>query len=475
MRQLIYICSLLFSTFSTYCFAQQPIAKPNIVFILADDLGYADIGAYGQQHIETPHLDRLAQAGLKFTQFYAGSTVCAPSRSALLSGQHTGHTYIRGNKEIEPEGQHPLADSVQTFAMLLQQAGYATGAFGKWGLGMVGTSGDPNNKGFDTFFGYNCQRQSHRYYPTHLWHNDQRVELVGNDLSAQRIYAADVIQEQTLKFIDTHQDTSFFLFVPTILPHAELAGPADSLYHKYADLWEETPHKGQDYGPNASIAGYTSVDKPRAMFASMVNRLDEYVGQIVHSLEQKGLLDNTLIIVSSDNGAHLEGGADPDFFNSTANLRGRKRDLYEGGIRVPLIVHWPAKITGGQVSDHVAAAWDIMPTLAELTGAEQPRYTDGLSLLPTWISEGQQAQHDYLYWEFHEAGGRQAVRQHEWKLIVLQAKDAAKRQIELYNLLQDPSEQNDLTKQYPDKVRELLQLIKEAHEESPIFPFHQQP
>lgn len=474
MHRVIYICTLLFSTFPTYSFAQQQTAKPNIVFILADDLGYGDIGAYGQQHMETPHLDRLAQAGLKFTQFYAGSTVCAPSRSALLSGQHTGHTYIRGNKEIQPEGQHPLADSVETFAMLFQEAGYVTGAFGKWGLGMVGTPGDPNNKGFDTFFGYNCQRQSHRYYPTHLWHNDQRMELIGNDLSEKRTFAADVIQEQTLKFINTYKDTSFFLFVPTILPHAELAGPTDSLYLRYADRWEETPHKGQDYGPHASIAGYASVEKPRAMFASMVNRLDEYVGQIVHSLEQKGILDNTIIIVSSDNGAHLEGGADPDFFNSTASLRGRKRDLYEGGIRVPLIVHWPKKISSGQVSHHVAAAWDFMPTFAELLGAAEPRYTDGLSLLPTWTGQGEQKEHGYLYWEFHEAGGRQAVRQQDWKLIVLYAKDPTKRQVELYNLQQDPSEQNNLSSQYPDKVQELLLLIEEAHTENPIFPFLRQ-
>lgn len=467
-----YLWIFLLSLVHQAAHAQQQPERPNIVFILADDLGYGDIGAYGQQKIETPHLDQLAKSGLKFTQFYAGSTVCAPSRSALMSGQHTGHTFIRGNKEIEPEGQYPLADSVETIAMLLKQAGYATGAFGKWGLGMVGTSGDPNKKGFDTFFGYNCQRQSHRYYPTHLWHNGQRVPLTGNDLNSKKVYAADVIQEETLKFIETHKDTSFFLFVPTILPHAELAGPMDSLYHKYANRWEETPHRGEDYGPQASIAGYASVEKPRAMFASMVNRLDEYVGQIVHSLKSNGLYENTVIIISSDNGAHREGGADPDFFDSTAGLRGSKRDLYEGGIRVPLIVHWPNKIPAGKETDHLAAAWDLMPTLAELVGAPAPQYTDGVSLLPTWLGQKKQKTHDYLYWEFHEQGGRQAVRQDHWKLIVLQAKDPNKRKVELYNLKQDPFERNDLAKQYPINVKALLKLIDKAHQESPIFPLH---
>lgn len=471
VQRLIYlwIFSIIAITTSS---AQSRNDRPNIVFILADDLGYGDIGVYGQEKIETPNLDHLAQNGMRFTQFYAGSTVCAPSRSSLLSGQHTGHTYIRGNKEIEPEGQYPLADSIETFAMLLKQAGYATGAFGKWGLGMVGTSGDPNNKGFDVFFGYNCQRQSHRYYPTHLWHNDRRVELSGNGLHSKRVFAADVIQEQTLKFIETHRDTSFFLFVPTILPHAELAGPVDSLYQKYVDRWEEIPYQGEDYGPEARIAGYSSVDKPRAMFASMVNRLDEYVGQIMRSLEAHGLLDKTLIIFSSDNGSHREGGADPDFFNSTAGLRGSKRDLYEGGIRVPLIVHWPQKIGAGQISEQIAAAWDLMPTLTSLVDVASAHCTDGVSLLPTWLCQGKQAQHKYLYWEFHELGGRQAVRQGDWKLVILHAKSPHIRKIELYNLKRDPYEKHDLAQGHPDKVEHMLQLIAEAHQESAIFPFH---
>ena len=303
--------------------------RPNIVFILADDLGYGDLGVYGQTKIETPHIDRLAKNGLLFTDFYSGAPVCAPSRSALLTGQHTGHTYIRGNKEIQPEGQEPLAENVVTFAEHLQQSGYRTGAFGKWGLGMVGTSGDPNRRGFDEFFGYNCQREAHRYYPNHLWHNDQRIELEGNNTADPQIYAPDLIQTRALAFIRAHSQEPFFLFVPTPLPHAELVVPEDSLFQKYKGRFDETPFKGSDYGAGAPI-GYSSQEEPRAAFAAMVARLDQHVGQIVEALKEEGLLDNTVIFFTSDNGAHQEGGADPVFFQSAGNLRGYKRDVYEG-------------------------------------------------------------------------------------------------------------------------------------------------
>ena len=283
--------------------AQQD--KPNIVFILADDLGIGDLGSYGQEKISTPHLDKLAAGGMRFTRFYAGTSVCAPSRSSLLTGQHTGHTHIRGNKEIMPEGQEPLADSVRTFAMILQEQGYRTGAFGKWGLGMVGTSGDPNRKGFDEFYGYYCQRQSHRYYPTHLWHNDRKIDLEGNDLTRKAVYAPELIQQQTLAFIRENKDKPFFLFVPTVLPHAELAGPEDAFFKKYEHAFEEKAHQGNDYGPNATIPGYASVAKPRATFAAMVSRMDHYVGQIMAELEKHGLTENTIIIFSSDNGFRI--------------------------------------------------------------------------------------------------------------------------------------------------------------------------
>ncbi|WP_343561383.1 arylsulfatase [Sphingobacterium sp.] len=462
------LAALLFTT--TGIFAQSGNKRPNIVFIMADDLGYGDLGAYGQTKIETKHIDSLARAGMKFDNFYAGTSVCAPSRSALMTGQHTGHTHVRGNKEIEPEGQEPLADSVQTIAMLLQKAGYTTGAFGKWGLGMVHTTGAPDQKGFDEFYGYNCQRQSHRYYPTHLWHNKQRIELDGNGLMAQGQYAPALIQEKTLAFIDAHKDKPFFLFVPTVLPHAELAGPEDEYYKQYAHKFDEKPYRGNDYGPRATVPGYASVEKPHAMYASMVSRMDAYVGQIVERLRQNNLLDNTIIIFTSDNGAHKEGGADPGFFNSSGGLRGTKRDLYEGGIKTPFIAYWPGKITGGKTSSYLGAFWDIMPTMVELAKADKPRYTDGISFVPTLLGKNKkQKQHNYLYWEFHEDGGRQAVRKGDWKLILQKVRSGSPT-TELYNLKQDPKEQHNIAEGNPGKVKELGRLIEQAHVESSIFP-----
>ncbi|MGJ1264972.1 arylsulfatase [Sphingobacterium spiritivorum] len=446
--------------------------KPNIVFILADDLGYGDLGAYGQKQIQTPNIDRLAAEGMKFEQFYAGTSVCAPSRSSLMTGQHTGHTYIRGNREIEPEGQQPLADSVQTFVQLLQKAGYATGAFGKWGLGMVGTTGAPDQKGFDEFYGYNCQRQSHRYFPTHLWHNDQRVELQGNDLKNKVQYAPALIQEQTLRFIEAHKDKPFFLFIPTVLPHAELSGIDDEHYQKYASRFQETPHKGNDYGPGATVTGYASVEKPRATFASMVSRMDAYVGQVLKKLDDLGLTENTIVIFSSDNGAHREGGADPVFFNSSGGLRGYKRDLYEGGIRTPFIVKWPHKVKPNSTSKFAGAFWDVMPTLLDITGAGKARYTDGVSLVPALLGKTkEQQQHPYLYWEFHEDGGRQAVRAGDWKVVKLQVKNKQKTVTELYNLKKDPAEKKNVAAENPERVKQLEGIMNQAHTANPYFAF----
>lgn len=471
MMKLITALGLCLLTYAGKLAAQQQ-RQPNIVFILADDLGYGDLGCYGQQKISTPHIDRLAAEGMRFTQFYAGSTVCAPSRSALLSGQHTGHTDIRGNKEIQPEGQYPLADSVQTFAQLLQTAGYRTGAFGKWGLGMVGTSGAPDKKGFDVFFGYNCQRQSHRYYPTHLWHNTQKVVLDGNDLSHKAVYAPEVIQQQALRFIEANKTKPFFLFIPTVLPHAELQGPEDTHFEKYENSFPETPHQGDGYGPGASVAGYASVVKPRATFAAMVSRMDAYVGEVLNKLAELGLSENTIVLFSSDNGAHVEGGADPQFFNSTGGLRGHKRDLYEGGIRVPLIVKWPGKIAPGSQSDFIGAFWDIMPTLVEITGSARPRHSDGVSLLPTLLGNAdQQRQHPFLYWEFHGGSGKQAVRMGRWKAVRLHAKEAAMATMALYDLDNDPSETQDVAAEHPQVVRRLAAYMQKAHEESATFPF----
>ncbi len=452
---------------TSVCMAQK---KPNIVFIMADDLGLGDLGCYGQQKIKTPHIDKLAAQGMKFNSFYCGTSVCAPSRSSLLTGQHTGHTYVRGNKEIQPEGQEPLGDSVQTFAQLLQQAGYTTGAFGKWGLGMVGTSGAPDRKGFDKFFGYNCQRQSHRYYPTHLWNNDQKVMLDGNDLAHKVTYAPELIQQQALAFIDENKDKPFFLYIPTVLPHAELAGPDDQFYKMYENAFEEKPHKGADYGPNASIGGYQSVEKPRATFAAMVSRMDAQVGEVVARLEKYGLLENTIIIFTSDNGPHREGGADPAFFNSSAGLRGVKRDLYEGGVRTSFIVQWKGIVKAGSTSKFIGAFWDVLPTLTQITQAPRARYTDGISFLPTLLGKGAQKQHDYLYWEFHEDGGRQAVRAGKWKAVRQKVKTDPNGPIELYDLAKDPEEKHNIAAENPSIVKLMDQRMKESHVESPIFP-----
>ena len=452
--------------------AQHISQKPNIIFILADDLGYGDTEPYGQIKIKTPFLSRFAEEGMLFTQFYAGTSVCAPSRSALMTGQHTGHTFIRGNKEIQPEGQYPIADTVFTIAEALKKAGYATGLFGKWGLGPVESSGDPLSHGIDRFYGYNCQRQSHRYYPTHLWDNDKKVLLSENgNLEHTKTYAPDLIQEQALQFIDQHVQQPFLLFLTYTLPHAELLVPDDSIYRQYLGKFEENPYKGNDYGADATDGGYTSQLYPHATFAAMVTRLDKYVGEVMDRLKRLGIDDNTLVIFTSDNGPHTEGGADPSFFNSSGGLRGIKRDLYEGGIREPFIARWPGKIKAGTQNDYVGAFWDILPTFTGIAGAAAPSHTDGVSLLPTLLGEKGQKEHDYLYWEFHEGGGRQAVRKGKWKAVRLNVFKDPNGPVELYDLDKDKTETKNLAAQYPGIAKQMAAIMQQAHVESAIFPF----
>jgi arylsulfatase A-like enzyme len=455
--------------------------KPNVIYILADDLGHGDLGCYGQEKISTPNIDKLASEGMLFTQHYSGSTVCAPSRSSLMTGLHTGHTFIRGNKEVKPEGQFPLAAEAYTIAELMKDAGYVTGAFGKWGLGMNGTEGDPNSQGFDNFFGYLCQRYAHRYYPAYLWENGTKVILEGNDWEKTTIHAPDVIQEKVLSFIKSNKDKPFFLYIPSVIPHAEILPPDDSLLQKYLGRFEETPfgsanpsrpHAGNDYGQEGfRIEGYARQEKPRAAFAALVNRLDIQVGEIVELLDELGLSENTIVIFTSDNGPHQEGGADPDYFDSNGPLKGYKRDLYEGGIRVPMIVKWPAKIKAGSVTDHQSAFWDFMPTLAELTQTTIPENIDGISYLPTLLGTGNQKSHDFLYWEFHELGGRIAVRQGDWKLVRRDVFDAEKITTELYNLKDDISESNNIAGDFPEIVEELIGISRQSHVDSPVFEF----
>lgn len=433
----------------------------NVIYILADDLGYGDIGCYGQQKIKTPNIDRMAQEGMLFTQHYAGCTVSAPSRCSLMTGLHTGHSQIRGNKEIKPEGQQPMTEDTYTLGKLMKSAGYTTGIFGKWGLGYPGSTSVPANMGFDEFFGYNCQRQAHSYYPDHLWHNNDTIFLHENDNEGRRIYSQDLIHEQALRFIRDNKDKPFYAMLTYTLPHAELNLPHDSIYQMYENAFEEVPYDGK--------MGYHPSEKPYASFAAMVTRLDKYVGDVMAELKELGLDKNTIVIFTSDNGPHREGGANPDYFRSYGPLKGVKRDVYEGGIRVPMIAWGPEKIKAGVKSEHISAFWDVMPTLAELTGVTLPEAGDGISFLPTLLSEGEQKQHDYLYWEFHELNGREALRSGNWKLI--RQPVVGETILELYDLSSDIHEDNNLAQQNPEKVKELEGLMDGARTESPLFNF----
>jgi arylsulfatase A-like enzyme len=445
--------------------------KPNIVYILADDLGYGDLSSYGQIFFSTPNIDKLAESGLKFTRHYSGSTVCAPSRSSLLTGQHTGHTFIRGNREVQPEGQHPMEAEAYTLAEALQDAGYVTGAFGKWGLGYPGSVGDPNNQGFDEFFGYNCQRLAHHYYPYHLWHNQEKIMLEGNEGFKTEQYGPDVIHEQALKFLENNKDKPFFMFYPSLIPHAEMFAPEEYM-EKYRGKFEpENSYQGVDSGENYRLGPYGSQPESRAATAAMINVLDDQVGEIVAKLNELGIYENTIIMFTSDNGPHKEGGANPDYFNSSGPLKGYKRDLYEGGIRVPMIAVWKGKIQAGTETGHPSAFWDVFPTVAEITGAQTPENMDGISFLPTLLGKDNQQQHDYLYWEFHELGGRQALQKGDWKLVKYNVLDPEKTTTELYNLSNDLGEESNVAEQHPEIVEELSEIMKNARTESEVFTF----
>ncbi|MBL7739925.1 MAG: arylsulfatase [Chitinophagaceae bacterium] len=437
--------------------------KPNIILIVADDLGYGDLGCYGQQKIETPHIDKLAKEGKKFTQFYAGTAVCAPSRASLMTGLHTGHVSIRGNKGTKPEGQTPLPDSTTTFLHHLQKAGYATGAFGKWGLGYITTSGSPDKMGFDQFYGYNCQTLAHNYYPDHLWNNEERVELSENKKS-NTVYSADLIHQQALQFIQGNSSKPFFLFLPYTMPHGEVIVPHDSLYSYYIQKLGEKPDTSKRLYEGRQLDPY-----PHASFAAMVTRLDRYVGEIVRLLERNRMADNTIILFTSDNGPHREGGGDPDFFDGNGPFRGIKRDLYEGGIRVPFIAYWKGKIKPG-ITKQLAAFWDLYPTFLKLAGIPPVKNTDGISIVPTLLGGAKQKQHDYFYWEFHENNGRQAVRWKNWKGVRLNVGKDEKISTELYDLKTDPGEQNNVASKYPAIVKRIEQILKEAHVHNKDWP-----
>jgi arylsulfatase A len=451
---------LTLTTLLTGLLSLSATAAPNIIYILLDDAGYGDFSCYGQKKFSTPNIDRLAAEGIKFTDHYSGSTVCAPTRSVLMTGLHTGHTPSRGNKEIKPVGQFPIPAETFTIAEALKKQGYATAAFGKWGLGFPGSEGDPVNQGFDRFYGYNCQRNAHTYYPTWLFDDKEKTTLDG------KTYAHDLITEQSLKWIREHKDGPFFVYLPVTIPHAALHVPEEyaAPFRKKFPQFENVV--GKYAGPN--------IKNPPAMFAGMMTKVDEDTGRLLDLLKELGIDDNTIIMFSSDNGPHQEGGHKPDFFNSSGGFRGHKRDLYEGGIRTAMIARWPGKIAPGTTSKHISAHWDVFPTTCYIAGAPTPDGLDGISFLPT-LTGKEQEKHDYLYWEFHERGGKRAVRFGEdgrWKAVQLNlSKKGKDAPIELYDILKDPTEKNNLADKNKDLVAKAIHLFEEAHTENDSFKF----
>lgn len=452
--------------------AEPPVADapgsprpPNIVLVIADDLGMHELGCYGQKLIKTPSIDKLAEGGMKFTHFYAGNAVCAPSRCALMTGRHMGHATSRNNMQFKKgeEGQFPIRAEDVTVTELLKAKGYVTGAMGKWGLGNWDTTGSPMKHGFDLFFGYNCQAHAHSHYPKHIYRNGERIELKDNDGVTGKQYTQDMFEAEAIDFITKNKDKPFFLYLPFIVPHVALQVPEDSLAEYKGKLGDDPPYDGKK-------GGYLPHETPRAAYAAMVTRMDRSVGRIVDKLKELKLDSNTLVLFTSDNGpTHNAGGAASDFFKSAGDLRGLKGSLYEGGIRVPLVAYWPGVIKPGTTTAERFYFPDVLPTLAELTGAKPPKDIDGISFLPTLTGKAAQKSHDFLYWEFAGYGGQQAVIAGDWKAVRQNlAKGVAKT--ELYDLKVDPGEKTDVAEKNPDVVARLEKLLKEQHAPNPDFP-----
>ena len=434
--------------------SNKDFEKPNIIFVLVDDLGYGDLGSYGQQHISTPSIDRMALEGMRFTQHYSGSTVCAPSRCTLLTGKHTGHSAVRDNEGRF--GAMPLGSSEVTVAQVLKKAGYSTAMIGKWDMAGPDSKGTPNQVGFDYSFGYLHSSRAHNYYPDYLWRNGEKVMLKGNQNGKGIQYTHDLFTQEALKYLEQDRENPFFMYLAYTIPHAELSVPEDSM-EPYLEEFMEKPSKRLESWEWKS-GRYHPQEYPKAAFAGMISRLDRDIGRLMIKLKEKGLDRNTLLIFTSDNGPHREGGAAPYFFNSNGPLRGLKRDLYEGGIRVPFIAHWPGKIEAGTVNDHISASWDILPTFSMLAGFDPPKEIDGISMVSTLFgSTSLQEQHKYLYWEFKD---KQALRMGEWKAVRVKGKDSP---LELYNLKNDIGETQDLSKQHPETLSEIRKIMKESH------------
>ncbi|MEZ6143098.1 MAG: arylsulfatase [Zavarzinella sp.] len=448
------------------CSASFSFAKdrpPNIVFIMADDLGYEELGCFGQKMIRTPAVDALAKGGMKLTRFYSGNAVCAPSRCNLMTGKHPGHAFVRDNRQFVPkmEGQFPMADGEITVAEVLKKHGYATGAMGKWGLGMFDTEGSPLKQGFDYFYGYNCQAHAHTHYPTHIYRNDKRIDLPGNNGQTGDTYTQDMFEKEALEFVEKNQQKPFFLYLPFTVPHVAVQVPDDSLAEYLGKLGDDPAYDGSK--------GYRKHPAPHAGYAAMVTRMDRTVGRLMAKLKELKLDENTLVIFTSDNGpTHNVGGADSTFFESAGKLRGLKGSLYEGGIRVPTVAYWPGKIAPGSESTSPFAHWDVLPTLAEVAGAPAPQGIDGISFLPTLLGK-EQKQHEFLYWEFPGYGGQQAVQAGPWK-AVRQKLGTGVVKTELYNLQNDPYEATDVASQHPDVVKKMEAIMVQEHTPSKIFP-----
>lgn len=476
----------------------QEAQRPNIIYIMCDDMGYGDLGCYGQRYISTPNLDRMASEGMLFTQAYAGSPVSAPSRASFMTGQHTGHTKVRGNKEyrigsmqygnnIDPvqTGQEPYDTAHVILPQIMKDNGYTTGMFGKWAGGYEGSVSTPDKMGIDEYYGFMCQFQAHLYYPNFLnkfSRADGDTEVVrdileeniaygmyGEDYKNRRQYSADIIHRKALQWLDGMDGKQpFFGIFTYTLPHAELAQPEDSILNAYRDSFCNE----KSYG-GSEASRYNPTDCAHAQFAGMITRLDAYVGEIFDMLKRKGLDENTIVIFTSDNGPHEEGGADPAFFNRDGKLRGTKRSTHEGGIRVPFIVRWPGKVAAGRINHHQLAFYDLMPTFCELAGIDNHvekysnknianDYFDGISFAPTLLGKSGQATHDFLYWEFHETD-MMALRMGNWKLVVKSGKCS------LYDLAIDLHEDNDISSLYPEIVDEMKKIIKQEHTPSSMF------
>jgi len=490
----VFILSLTVLVYLCSCTNKDTNQKPNIIYILADDLGYAELGCYGQEKIETPNIDKLAEKGIRFTQHYAGAPVCAPSRCVLLTGKHPGHAQIRGNdpwaergpvwdfeamaNDPNLEGQRPLRAGTNTIGSLLQEVGYKTGIVGKWGLGAPLTEGIPNKQGFDFFYGYNCQRQAHTFFPVHLWKDTVKV-LLNNKMvpPGSKIpedadlydsesykdfwlteYASELMQDQVINFIKENKEQPFFMYYANPIPHNPLQAPKEWIDYYFEKFGDEEPYDGS--------RGYFPHRYPHACYAAMVSYMDEQVGEIVATLKELGLYENTLIIFSSDNGPTMSGGADSPWFDSAKPFKSEqgwgKGNVNEGGIRVPMIAQWPGKINPGTETELISAFYDVLPTLCEIAEKEAPGDIDGISFLPTLLGKENQKEHEFLYWEFPQSGGQQALRMGKWKGIRKNIRKDS-MQIQLYNLEEDIQEMHDISAQHPEIVKRIETIFKQEH------------